>query len=387
MVYSTFFRQVKMRVLFITNFHQLYGANRSLLSVIENFRENGHEVCLILPRKGDYSQELEKKGINHMVIPYFSQLFYYKKALPYLALPFLAVFTLCMMPYIIFKAKKFFPDLVYSNTAAENIGYFVAKAIGAKHLTHVREFMDLDHSCVFLGGNTVKKNFICKSDAVLYVSKAVANHTLMGEPVVGKHKVIYNGVRMSDAPYVDKQLPSVINFGVVGLIDESKGQDLAIRYFNEIKDLYPGSLLHIWGDKEGAYKKRIYKMVDDMKLQDRVIFHGFEKNTEKIYCDMSALLMCSRAEGFGRVTIEAMAKGIPVLGYRSGGTAELVIDGFNGYSFVSQEEFNAGVAKMFDNDEHYNKLCCQSYIHAHENFTEEIYTKKVRDFVEKRFMV
>ena len=387
MVYSTFFRQVKMRVLFITNFHQLYGANRSLLSVIENFRENGHEVCLILPRKGDYSQELEKKGINHMVIPYFSQLFYYKKALPYLALPFLAVFTLCMMPYIIFKAKKFFPDLVYSNTAAENIGYFVAKAIGAKHLTHVREFMDLDHSCVFFGGNTVKKNFICKSDAVLYVSKAVANHTLMGEPVVGKHKVIYNGVRMSDAPYVDKQLPSVINFGVVGLIDESKGQDLAIRYFNEIKDLYPGSLLHIWGDKEGAYKKRIYKMVDDMKLQDRVIFHGFEKNTEKIYCDMSALLMCSRAEGFGRVTIEAMAKGIPVLGYRSGGTAELVIDGFNGYSFVSQEEFNAGVAKMFDNDEHYNKLCCQSYIHAHENFTEEIYTKKVRDFVEKRFMV
>ena len=376
-----------MRVLFITNFHQLYGANRSLLSVIENFRENGHEVCLILPRKGDYSQELEKKGINHMVIPYFSQLFYYKKALPYLALPFLAVFTLCMMPYIIFKAKKFFPDLVYSNTAAENIGYFVAKAIGAKHLTHVREFMDLDHSCVFFGGNTVKKNFICKSDAVLYVSKAVANHTLMGEPVVGKHKVIYNGVRMSDAPYVDKQLPSVINFGVVGLIDESKGQDLAIRYFNEIKDLYPGSLLHIWGDKEGAYKKRIYKMVDDMKLQDRVIFHGFEKNTEKIYCDMSALLMCSRAEGFGRVTIEAMAKGIPVLGYRSGGTAELVIDGFNGYSFVSQEEFNAGVAKMFDNDEHYNKLCCQSYIHAHENFTEEIYTKKVRDFVEKRFMV
>ena len=89
-----------MRVLFITNFHQLYGANRSLLSVIENFKENGHEVCLILPRKGDYSQELEKKGINHMVIPYFSQLFYYKKALPYLALPFLAVFTLCMMPYI-----------------------------------------------------------------------------------------------------------------------------------------------------------------------------------------------------------------------------------------------------------------------------------------------
>lgn len=374
-----------MRVLFITNYHQLYGANRSLLSIIENLKNNGHEVCLILPRKGDYSQELERKGIDHMVIPYFSQLFYYKKALPYLALPFLAFFTLCMMPYIIYKAKKFNPDLVYSNTAAENIGYFVARSIGAKHLTHVREFMDLDHSCVFFGGNAEKKKFICKSDAVLYVSEAVANHTLMGEPVVGKHKVIYNGVKMGNEPYKEKKLPTAINFGVVGLIDESKGQDLAIRYFNEIKDLYPGSLLHIWGDKEGGYKKMIYKMVEDLKLQDRVIFHGFEKNTEKIYGDMSVLLMCSRAEGFGRVTVEAMAKGIPVLGYRSGGTAELVIDGYNGYSFKSQEEFNVGVANMFNSNEHYNDLCHQAYNHAHENFTEDIYTRKVRNFVESTF--
>lgn len=129
----------------------------------------------------------------------------------------------------------------------------------------------------------------------------------------------------------------------------------------------------------------IYKMVDDLKLKSRVIFHGFEKNTEKIYGGMSVLLMCSRAEGFGRVTVEAMAKGIPVLGYRSGGTAELVIDGYNGYSFKTQEEFNAGVANMYDNDEHYNNLCKQAYKHAHENFTEEIYTSKVREFVESFF--
>lgn len=374
-----------MKILFITNYHQLYGANRSLLSIIENMKENGHKVCLILPRKGDYSQELKRKGIDHMIIPYFSQLFYYKKALPYLTMPILVIFTLCMMPYIIYKAKKFSPDLVYSNTAAENIGFFVARAIGAKHLTHVREFMDLDHSCIFIGGNSAKKNFISKSDAVLYVSEAVANHTLMGEAIVGKHKVIYNGVKMSNAPYREKKLPSVINFGVVGLIDESKGQDIAIRYFNKIKDQYPESILHIWGDKEGGYKKMIYKIVDDLKLQNRVVFHGFERNTDKIYGDMSVLLMCSRAEGFGRVTVEAMAKGIPVMGYRSGGTVELVKDGYNGYLFTTQKEFIEGVANIFNTDEHYNTLCHQAYMYAHENFTEEIYTKNVRNFVETFF--
>jgi glycosyltransferase involved in cell wall biosynthesis len=43
--------------------------------------------------------------------------------------------------------------------------------------------------------------------------------------------------------------------------------------------------------------------------------------------------MCSDNEDFGIVSVEAMAHGCPVIGYRSGGIAETVIDGRTGILF------------------------------------------------------
>jgi glycosyltransferase involved in cell wall biosynthesis len=44
----------------------------------------------------------------------------------------------------------------------------------------------------------------------------------------------------------------------------------------------------------------------------------------------NVLLMCSAAEATGRVTIEALRAGRPVIGTRSGGTPELVTEGMDG---------------------------------------------------------
>lgn len=371
-----------MRILFITNFYQLYGANRSLLSIIEKCNNSGDDVCLFLPRKGVFSEELERMGIKYKVIPYFSQLFYYRKSVRYLAVPFLDLWTFFILPYIIFKAKKFKPDLIYSNTAAENIGVMVAHMIGVKHILHVREFMDLDHRLYFFGGRKVKKRYICKSDAVLYVSQSVAYHTLMTKNMPINHKVIYNGVSIPKMEFKVRCVPESINFGIVGLLDESKGQDMAIRYFEKIKNDYPNSKLHVWGDKSGSFKKKLYELIEELHLQEHVIMHGFEKNTNSIYNNMHALLMCSKAEGFGRVTVEAMMRCIPVLGYNSGGTAEIVIHGFNGYVFNTEEEFINNVHEMFSSDEKYNALCLNAFTDSHKRFSEELYTNNVKGFID-----
>ena len=46
------------------------------------------------------------------------------------------------------------------------------------------------------------------------------------------------------------------------------------------------------------------------------------------------VLMCSRSEAFGRVTVEALKSGRPVVGTRSGGTTELISEGVNGLLFA-----------------------------------------------------
>lgn len=371
-----------MRILFISNYAQLYGANRSLLSVMEKCKNSGDDVCLFLPKKGDYSEELERKKIKYEVIPYMSQLFYYRKSLPYLALPLLDLWTFILLPYIIYKTKRFQPDLIYSNTAAENLGIIVARALNIRHLSHVREFMDLDHRYFFIFGRKARKRYICKSDAVIYVSKSVARNILMSDTIPENHRVIYNGVRTTNESFKERTIPQSINFGIVGLLDESKGQDMAIRYFDKIRDEYPTSKLHIWGDKEGAYKNKLVDLIEQLKLQGTVIMHGFEKNPNVIYNDMHVLLMCSRAEGFGRVTVEAMMRGIPVLGYNSGGTAEIIKHGYSGYVFNTEEEFVENVHKLFCSDNHYNDVCLNAYNDSHERFSEDKYTNEVKFFID-----
>jgi len=49
------------------------------------------------------------------------------------------------------------------------------------------------------------------------------------------------------------------------------------------------------------------------------------------------VVVCSRDEAFGRVTVEAMKAGKPVIGARSGGTAELIREGENGLLYTPGE--------------------------------------------------
>lgn len=375
---------MKNKVLFVTNFHLLYGANRSMLSLMDYFKQQGNDVCLLLNKKGDLSTELSRRGMSYIVAPYPPTILYYKKfsRISYYFLQVLLdIIVLLVFPYILFRVWKFRPDLIYSNSCADNLGIIIAKLLRIKHITHVRDFMDLDHGSKFIFGKKAKRTYINMSDAVIYVSYSVATHTQLSDMLPGNHKVIYNGVQRFPIPYAIKKVPQHINLGIVGLLDESKGQHLAIAYYLSILNDFPHSTLHIWGDKIGPYKNKLYKMVDEAGLQEKVVFHGFEKNTDLIYEHMDALLMFSRMEGFGRVTVEAMQRGIPVIGFNSGGTSELVKDGFNGFLFKNQEDFSSGMKKMFASDDDYNKICFQAYTDAHQNYSEDVYAKKVYDFV------
>lgn len=370
-----------MRILFISNYSDLYGANRSMLTVIEYLKNKGNQVKLILPKDGGIIKELKEKQIDYTVVKMFTQLYYYKPQLKYLALPLLDTLTFLKLGKLISLAKDFNPDLIYSNTSAEMVGIKIAKRLGVKHISHIREFMDLDHGAKYLFGNKAKKKYINQSDGVIYVSKAVANHVNQGEPLQDWQKVIYNGVASDNNPFKNHALKDDINFGIVGIFDPEKGQDLAIKYFADVVKVFPKFRLHIWGDKECGYKKLLYTLVNDLGLNDSVVFHGFEKKAAIIYGDMDVLLMCSRCEGFGRVTVEAMQRGIPVMGYNAGGTTELVQDGFNGYLFSDKKEFLDKLALMLQTEEHFNELRKNAYVSARDNYSVEKYCSNVESFV------
>ena len=368
-----------MRILFIANYGDLYGANRSLLSIIRYFKVQGSTIVVLLPKRGGMSLALEQLGVKIKVIPYFSSFLFVKFKLKYLIWPFLLVYNLFISIYLLVVVWQFRPSLIYSNTLAENIGIFVAKILKYKHLLHVREFMSLDHGGFFVFGEMIKRRFLGLSDAIIFVSKSVKAYHLPNGGKEGMSKVIYNGVTAPVYENVDKDFRGKsFRFGIVGIIDPGKGHLKAFEYFEMLNNSVENVELHVFGDKSGSYKDILKSFVEKKNLQDKIFFHGFVESIDEIYKSIDTLLMFSVSEGFGRVSIEAMARGIPVIGFNNGGTSEIVDNFKDGYLFENYEEFFLAFEHLRAN---YHEISFSAYQKYQLNFSEDVYVERVFSFV------
>nr|WP_321453621.1 glycosyltransferase [uncultured Carboxylicivirga sp.] len=377
-----------MRIQFISNYGQLYGANRSLLTLVNYFKHRGYEVKVLLPKKGGMSQELDKLNIDFDIIPYFSAFLYVKLRLKYLVLPMFWIMNVFSFPIIYRNIKEFNPDLIYSNTAAENIGILFAKLLKIKHISHIREFMSKDHRAYFLLGKNYKQKYLLQSDGVIFVSNSV-KRDLLNDSVKyeKKTKVIYNGMAIPEKnKYYSRLQNNIIRLGVFGIFDPSKGQDVALKYFSELCNKHSSIELHFYGDKEGLYKKKLFKYVKRNKnITKRVYFHGFIKEVSLAYDEVDIVLVFSKSEGFGRVAVESMLHKVPVIGFDNGGTSEIIEDRITGCLFNDYFTFEESFNYLTKNSSNYTSLINNAYKSAVKKFGEDVYVKNIEKFIIELF--
>jgi glycosyltransferase involved in cell wall biosynthesis len=110
-------------------------------------------------------------------------------------------------------------------------------------------------------------------------------------------------------------------FAFVGRLIEWKGVDLLLRATAialRRRDLE----LHIVGD--GEIRSQLESLTADLKLGDRVVFHGFipQDQCARFLAEFDALVLPSLYECGGAVVLEAMAIGLPVIATKWGGPAD-----------------------------------------------------------------
>jgi glycosyltransferase involved in cell wall biosynthesis len=125
--------------------------------------------------------------------------------------------------------------------------------------------------------------------------------------------------------------------GVIGRIDEQKGQKELLEAFSLIAQKNKGTQLLIVGEptrseiQQATYFQNLKQQVSDLKLEKRVRFMGFQKETNKLFANLDLFVLPSYQETFGFVVVEAMASGTPVLATRAGGPPEILQDGQCGF--------------------------------------------------------
>ena len=90
---------------------------------------------------------------------------------------------------------------------------------------------------------------------------------------------------------------------------------------------------HLWivGDGDRRFTLALREQVRDQCLEQRVTFVGYVNDPVQFIRMSNVTLVCSKWEAFGRVIVESMLAGKPVIATaNSGGTAELIEEGKTG---------------------------------------------------------
>jgi len=238
------------------------------------------------------------------------------------------------------------------------------------------------------GHKKIEKYILKKSDEIVVLSKftkeKISNIYKIHQD---KIQVIPGGVDLNKfAPTIDKKIirkrlniPSnkIILFTVRNLVQRMGLENLIIAFNGLIKQNAEINLV-IGG--EGILKTGLIALARSFAIEDHIHFVGFipEDQLPSFYQMADLFVLPTRElEGFGLVTLEAMASGLPVVGTPVGGTRE-ILGNFDS-SFLFKGTDSDSMAELIS--EKYHLIKCnpqrwQEISHRCRKFVEDNYSWK-----------
>ena len=138
-----------------------------------------------------------------------------------------------------------------------------------------------------------------------------------------------------------RRLPveEAVDIVYAGVLIPRKGVHHLLNAFARLD--HPRAQLHLVGKAENAaYAADLRAQAQSLGIAERVNFVGAVTQSElaEYFAAARAMALPSLSEGLGRVVVEAMLAGAPVIGSRVGGIPDLIEDGVNGLLFEPGDE-------------------------------------------------
>ena len=230
-------------------------------------------------------------------------------------------------------------DLIHTNTMLNPEGGRAALRLGLPHVWHIRELWGPGNPFRLSREGPAFGRYVAR-----YCSKFIANSEICAAQIrnwlpEGLLEVVPNGIdltRFHPRP-ASKETGRII-IGMVGnLTSRSKKHQL----FVEAASLVDRNLPIEWrvygydpscdGKVAGdSYVDALHNQLARLGIVNRFRFPGYVTDQAEIMSQIDMLVHPADNESFGRIVVEAMAAGLPVVGARGGGVSEIVKHGTTG---------------------------------------------------------
>jgi L-malate glycosyltransferase len=371
----------KSRALIVEPSGLLWGSERALLDLLAHIDRSRFDVVVVCPAGAPITPHLDALAIAHASAPL--QLLHQRGRMAKLR----AAASLHRL------IGRLAPDVIHVNQAGLGRLTHIAAAGRAPVLSHVRLFEDA--RAIRIGGERRRR-----SSGYIAISKAIydemAPSQWRGESRV---RIVYDpfdSERFRSTLSVDDKTRIRQELGIadavqlvtlVGRLCVEKGQRLLVDAVGQLPTRNVVGLL-VGDEAPGSgYRREIEEHIRQSALGNRVILAGERGDIADIMQASDVVVLASNAEPFGRVLLEALSVGTPVIATQVGGAREIIGDNERGLGFPAGDasalaqriletldDTDAALARTQRGAEHVELLCSPAR-HARE--IERCYTNLI----------
>lgn len=319
-----------MKILFVDQTGQLGGGELSLFDIVTHL---GMPAEVVLFSTGPFHEALVGAGVKVHVLDSNVSGKIHRKSGSWSALS--ATPALWNLQRKIARLASS-GDVIYANSQKAFIaGALAARTVRKPLVWHLRDMLTADHFSPVLRRVAI---YLANRYATVVIanSKATQQSFLDSGGRASLVRVVYNGI--SPAPFENGDPATFASLrtklapdpgflvGVFGRLSPWKGQHVMLEALLQLPDVqvvFVGEAL--FGEDE--YAAQLRSRSEDPALQGRVHFAGFRKDVPALMRAVDAVALTSISpEPFGRVIVEGMLAGKPVIATRAGGALEIIRD-------------------------------------------------------------
>ncbi|PAX59816.1 glycosyltransferase family 4 protein [Brunnivagina elsteri] len=376
-----------MKILFLDQSGKPGGAELCLIDIAKPYRDN----CLVgLFADGSFRNLLEQNQIPVQILT--NQEIQVRKESSLTQ----GLASLTQLIPLITKVAKIAReyDLIYANTQKALVVGALASFLSRRPLVyHLHDILSAEHFSKI--NRAIAVNLANRASLIIANSQASKTAFIEAGGKANLVEVAYNGfdsklyqISEDKIKQIRQELGLEDKFiiGHFSRLSPWKGQHILIESLAKTPE---NATVILVGDAlfgEQDYILKLHQQVANLRLENRVKFLGFRSDIPQLMsaCDLIAHTSIA-AEPFGRVIVEGMLCGKPVIAAKAGGATEIVEDGINGFLVTPNQPQELGevIARCVTEIDKTEILAKNAKLGAIARFDVEVINRQIAELLRR----